>query len=138
MATDSRLQEAFLLIEQSLADAYARGRADAIDAMLKAASGVKLQSNQIHESPASINTVRVRDEDGRQRAPRGSAERVIRRAIALVGDKGVTVSEIMEAREGELELMLADSSIRGELRRGEKLLPQKYVEINGRWFINHV
>jgi hypothetical protein len=140
MADDLKLNQAIALISEAIADAYQRGKADAINAMVAAASGAMQQGGSViapsltlaaHESSQN-------DEGGRVRAPKGSAERVIRRAINAASDKGAAVSEIMAARDGELEMMLAESSIRGELRRGEKSNPQKYVEIEGRWFIDPV
>lgn len=134
MIEDPRIKQAFELIASVVADAYQRGRADAVDAMIKAASGALQQETPqkkqlvpvIHHASFSDN------DEARQRAPRGSAERVIKRAIASSEGKGATVQDIMSVREGELEMMLVDSSIRGELRRGEKT--GKYIEIDGRWF----
>ena len=137
MTDDPKLKQAFALISEVVANAYERGRSDAIDAMLQAAAGAKQQvSGPAHTS--ALVVADDADDDGRKRAPRGSAERVIRRAIAGAGSAGATVAQMLDARKGELEMMLADSSIRGELRRGEKADPQKYVEIDGRWFTDLV
>lgn len=133
MSDDPRVRQAFALIAEAVSDAYQRGKADAISAMVAAASGALQQPQAATPTKILSATPRAMSEDdGRTRAPRGSAERVIKRAIAQSGANGATVADIISARAGELEMMLVDSSIRGELRRGEKA--GKYVEIDGRWF----
>jgi hypothetical protein len=134
MIDDSKLKEAFALIAEVVTASYERGRTDAINAMLQAASGAMQQSPPQKLYKPLLHTVHSDVEEGRTRAPRGSAERVIKRALSDASVLGATVQEIMAAREGDLEMMLVDSSIRGELRRGEKSNPPKYVEIDGRWF----
>jgi hypothetical protein len=135
MIDDPKLKHALALISEAVADAYQRGKADAISAMIAAASGAMQQGEGQNASAPSlpIPPTPPRDDDSWKcaRAPRGSAERVIRRAFATVVLGGVTVHDILAVREGDLEMMLADSSIRGELRRGEKA--GKYAEIGGRW-----
>lgn len=135
MTDDHKLIAAFDLIRKAFSDAYKRGKADAISAMLKAATG-EMQQGLPKETEVITDKVWVApdDDQGRKRAPRGSAERVIKRAITASDGRGATVQDILAARIGDDEMMLADSSVRGELRRGEKLEPPKYVELDGRWF----
>jgi hypothetical protein len=138
MSADPKLIEAFALISAAVDAAYERGRKDAIDAMLRAASGAlhDARPDALRDSivlPSLAPDGPPNDWEDRKRAPRGSAERVIRRAILASAGNGASMPDIIAARQGELEMMLVDSSLRGELRRGEKT--GKYQEIAGRWFL---
>lgn len=137
MSDDPKIEQALALIAEAISDAYERGRADAIAAMVAAVKGAKQQTPAWTTAPILAFTIpdqakREKNVDSRTRAPRGSAERVIKRAIETAKGSGVTVPDIMAARNGPLELKLVDSSIRGELRRGAKA--GKYMEHDGRWF----
>lgn len=142
MGRDPRIEQALALIEAAIQaaseEAYNQGRRDALKEIVTAASATMKQLPPLadetrgHKEEEGIEA----SEAGRKRAPRGSAERVIRRAMEHDKDgNGVSVADIMFFRRGEEEMMLAESSIRGELRRGEKADPPRYVEDSGRWYL---
>jgi hypothetical protein len=131
MAVDQRVHQIESLIAEIARDAYERGRKDALDAIVRAATG---QTGALDGSKPSQPKppIQVIGELflGRKRAPRGSVETVIRRALDRNPD-GATLSQILDYRESDGERMIADSSIRGDLRRGNGT---KYKEIGDRWF----
>ena len=131
MTEDARLNQIHTLLDEAVADAYERGRKDAFDAIAKLASGQTGVSVNAEQTPLKPRPRVLRKEfSDRKRAPRGSVETVIRRALDQ-NPNGATLRHIMDARESEGERMVADSSIRGDLRRG---LGTKYKEIGDRWF----
>jgi hypothetical protein len=117
------------MIRKIEADAYERGKADAIARIMAAASGVTSPPHV--EQPSA--TEPVDKEDGvRKRAPRGSVGRLVQRVITAAADQGAIGADFMEARNGDLEMMIQESSIRSELRRGREA--GEYIEKEGRWF----
>ena len=67
----------------------------------------------------------------RARSLRGAVAAMVARELGLHG--GLTVDQLMEAKQGAHEQSIARSSVRGELRRGEKA--GKYTESGGLWFL---
>lgn len=139
----AKLDEAFDIIRKAIADAYERGRADAVSAMMNAVAGNSLPTPQ-NEIITQTKVVSTENQIAlqasaasteRQRAERGSVGRVIQRTLQQKGPSGALVSDIVAARAGELENMIAESSIRGELRRGQRR--GEYIEKSGRWYSSH-
>jgi hypothetical protein len=130
MARDTRLEQIDRIFEDAIKDAYERGRKDALAAILKAATGeadtafvdIKPTNREVTASTISQDWVR-------KRAPRGSVAVVIRRSLDR-HPEGATIRQMMDAREGEDELMIVGASIRGELRRFEG---EKYISEGDRW-----
>jgi hypothetical protein len=126
-------------VRKAIALAYERGRGDAARAIMEAASGAigvvtPLTTTTVaRDAPDQIASgFPIHRSNGRQRAPRGSVEIVIGRALDAFGDAGATVRDMMEYRQSEGELMIVDSSIRGRLRRGAQL--GEFREIGDKWF----
>jgi hypothetical protein len=131
MIVNHGMEQIQSIVMDLVKDAYERGRKDATDAIFKAATGQSANLNdrtQFDSIPSPDLT--ATSVAGRKRAPRGSVERVIRRALDA-NPGGVTIRQIMDMRETEGERMIADSSIRGELRRG---IGARYKEVRDRWF----
>ncbi|MGL4727334.1 MAG: hypothetical protein ACRCWO_01130, partial [Bosea sp. (in: a-proteobacteria)] len=120
MQFDANAAEIAALVKRLLDDAYAQGRKDAIDALVRAANvatvrgeAATIETKNKPETPSNEELKQSENDfSSRKRAPRGSTERVIRRAITNAHSAGVTISDIMRARDDELEMMLAESSIR--------------------------
>lgn len=66
----------------------------------------------------------------RKRAPRGLPRALTIRVLKQSPD-GVTPQQIADAAETDFEKMIAVSSIRGELRKGQE--ENRYLEVNGVW-----
>jgi hypothetical protein len=131
MIEDPRINQIHSLVSGAVKDAYERGRRDALDAVVKAAigqtGGVDISNLSRPAPPIQV----VGEKIGlRKRAPRGSVGIVIRRALDANPD-GATLHQIMDSRKSEGELLMADSSIRGELRRDDGMV---YKKIGDRWF----
>lgn len=73
------------------------------------------------------------DIEHRKRAPRGLPKALTIRALKQNDLLGSTPQDIMEQAETEYEKMIALSSIRSELRKGEK--DGRYHEQGGLWYL---
>lgn len=136
MILDNRLSQVEKIFNAAVNEAYERGRKDALAAIMLAASAqVKPSSAEIDQRPISKphDSKLLEPNFGRVRAPRGSVEVVIKRTIENSGGNGASVREMMESRVGDGEMMIVDSSIRSQLRRGQR--SGEYIEINERWFL---
>jgi len=128
MAEDPRLEEAFRLIRAVVSDAYARGQSDETNRVLSLIA--QMPNTAKLEEEGGDDADDNMDSDGRQRAPRGSVRKLIVRAL-MAFPEGLTTSEIMDLREGDLELMIKSSSVRSELRKGAA--QGEFKEEGGRW-----
>jgi hypothetical protein len=134
MIRDPRFDQIESIISEMVKEAYERGRKDALEVIVKAATG-QTGRTLIYEDDDTVQATgvlynRVRIVEGvRRRAPRGSVETVIKRTLDKYPE-GATVRQIMDERQSEGEQMIVDSSIRGELRRGAGT---KYEEKGDRW-----
>ncbi|WP_354538846.1 hypothetical protein [Roseovarius sp. MBR-6] len=68
----------------------------------------------------------------RKRAPRGLPRALTIRALRKFSN-GATPQQILDAAETEFERMIAVSSVRAELRRGQE--EGRYIEIDGLWHL---
>ena len=122
MADDPRLEKAFALIREVIADAHSRGQNDGIANLIRAAGGSIKGRNSL-----TISEVQP------QRAPRGSAGALIRRVLSEVGDQGATTFNIKDAAVTEFERMVTMSAIRNELKIGER--DRRYRQTGGVWYL---
>ena len=74
----------------------------------------------------------VLDISDRKRAPRGLPKKLIETALGNNND-GISVTSIMDSATTELEKMVAASTIRSELRKGQAA--GRYKETNGLWYL---
>jgi hypothetical protein len=125
MAEDPRLETAFQLIRDVIADADKRAANKMVERITSAA-GISPPSQ-----PQLFPTAPPPD----KRAPHGSAGVLIDRALAEAGDKGLTVAGIQAKAETEFERMVSTSAIRNWLRECERKHPPKYRQIGGVWFL---
>ena len=135
MDDNLKLEEAFNSIRKIVDAAFANGERAALQrvfATVQSDLGVAASINpsaQAQNFSNDINEVAIFQ---RQRAPRGSVEKVIERAFDNdIIENGITISDVMLERETEEEKMIAESSVRGRLRQGQRA--GTYVEEGGRW-----
>lgn len=121
-------------IEAALAEAYARGKADAKRELRNLLMETdNALGGAIGPTPERANDS---DHDGaesyqRQRAPKGLPKKLIDRVLS--GQTGgVSPQDIVDAAATEYEKMIKLSSIRGELRNGQR--ERRYSERDGLWF----
>ena len=117
------------LIAEIEAEAYARGRADARNEVLKAlgaAEGSKRRTDATRGGRAAKTRRRT---GGRRRAPRGSVRRPVERVLGE--HPGSTPPEIAGRAADDVERSVKLASIRVELHNG--LAQQRYRSDNGRW-----
>jgi hypothetical protein len=135
MDDNLKLEEAFNSIRKIVDAAFANGERAALQrvfATVQSNLGVAISNNPSSYNPISDNDIKEVRTFQRQRAPRGSVEKVIARAFDNdIIDNGITINEVMLERETEEEKMIAESSVRGRLREGQR--SGIYVEEGGRW-----
>lgn len=127
---EADLDPVIAMIRKIEAEAYERGKADAVTAIMAAAANVASPTSAIYLPMSDL--VVEKEDSGRKRAPRGSVGRLVQRVITAAADQGAIGADFMEARNGDLEMMIQESSIRSELRRGREA--GEYIEKDGRWF----
>ena len=107
MDVDGAIEQIVSLVRELVADAERRGEQRALDRIR-----------------AAIGTT------GRKRAPRGSVGGLIDRALAP-GD-GLTIADIAATAQTDVERMIAGTSIRAHLKKGEAI--GLYREEGGLWY----
>jgi len=123
MAEDPRLEQAFELIRAVVADADRRA-ADEIVARISGNRTVShYQGATVHPSYPD------------KRAPHGSSQMLIDRALAEAGDNGLTVAGIMSKAETEFEKMVSASAVRNWLKENERKRPPRYRQVGGVWYL---
>jgi len=125
MADDPRLEQAFALIREVIADERARTISD----MLKGANAPSATGLFAPKSKSSGMSEKAR------RAPAGSARVLCERTLAEVREGGLTVMKIHEMAANEYEQMLSISAVRNELTVGEKSHPPRYRHVGGVWYL---
>jgi hypothetical protein len=125
MAEDPRLETAFQLIRDVIADADKRAASKMVERITSAAGISPREQPQLFQTPHSPD----------KRAPHGSAGVLIDRALAEAGDNGLTVAGIQAKAETEFEKMVSTSAIRNWLRECERKHPPRYRQVGGVWFL---
>lgn len=120
----------------ALQRAYASGLQDGAERakrQILAAINVTPNEHSAQSRGASAPTANdVDDADSRKRAPRG-LPRALTLRVLRDSPNGATPQQIIDAANTEFEKMIAVSSIRSELRRGEE--EGRYVEVGGVWHL---
>lgn len=117
---------------------YSEGIQDAKSKILAAIDGgatVSAPPLQAYEAkpPEQRESAEVGNRDQeRQRAPRGLPRALATRVLRRSPD-GATPQQIADAAETDFEKMIAVSSIRSELRRGQD--DNRYLEVDGVWHL---
>jgi hypothetical protein len=70
-----------------------------------------------------------------KRAPHGSSQMLIDRALSEAGSAGLTVAGIMSKAETEFERMVSASAVRNWLKECERKRPPRYRQMGGVWFL---
>ncbi len=136
MESDSKIPRSILqAVKDAITEAERRGYAQGVrDTMEKIKSVVDVNGD-IHGESAAPNAMQSSPKPvrgGRKRAPKGLADKVIRRALTKT--PGLTPVEIEQAAKGdELEEMIKSTSFRSALRKG--LQRKLYREEGGKWFL---
>lgn len=110
-------------VESILRAAYEAGKEDAKIEMLRVLAG---------ESTTSSGTDASQSKEVRRRAPKGLAKKLVTRVLMDNVVIGSTPQDIAAAAITDDEKMIAESSIRSELRQGKT--DGRYKENGGRWF----
>jgi hypothetical protein len=136
-------------IRCNVEEAYRRGFSDGVDSakaeLLSALSGVSpkhkpedgTEDVQRLAAPLVETTRKIDASTGyseRKRAPRGLPRDLSTRAMQA-NPNGVTPQDIADYAVTDFEKMIAMSSIRSELRQGEK--DGRYKETGGLWFLRN-
>lgn len=136
----ARFEEEMKAFQMALARAYDQGFHDGaerakqqvIAAITGASSSVvevvdlaETESKDAVEAPKAV-------EEKRKRAPKGLPRALTMKAMKG-NSNGVTPQQIAESAETDFEKMIAISSIRSELRKGE--VEDRYVEVDGLWHL---
>lgn len=120
---DPRLEQAFALIREVIAEADKRASADLLARLTGATS--------FHNPLGGIVSTAPPD----KRAPRGSAATLIDRALAEAGTNGLTAIGIHAKASSEFEKMVSLSAIRNWLKENERKRPPRYRQVGGVWFL---
>lgn len=125
---DPRLEKAFALIREVIADAKQTAINDFVASLQAKASS--------SSADAGVKRVtRHPDAEKSKRAPAGSARVLCKRVLGEAGVRGMTTMKIQDHASGEYEKMLSTSAIRNELAVGEKLDPPLYKQVGGVWYL---
>ena len=143
MQKEPRIEKIIEQIGSALYEVYERGRKDVIAAVMSAANGAAPSLAGFHDMsdipvprrPREAVSRAGKGKQGRIRAPRGSVQEVILRAMMQNEDKSASLDDIMAARQGADQLMIAESSVRSALRKGEKA--GEYIGADGRWILTN-
>ena len=124
------------LVERAYNAGFQDGLARAKEQVLAAISGdtaaITEATNQ-QDSPAdAVGILEENDTPKRQRAPRGLPRALTTRVLGA-NPNGVTPQQIVDAAETDFERMIAVSSVRSELRKGEAA--ERYMEVDGLWHL---
>ena len=126
MSEDPRLEEAFALIREALADT-AENAVKAFITNLQSAPATQASTSKVTRHP---------DADVSRRAPAGSARVLCKRALSEVGNSGLTIAKILGMAMGQYEKMLTASALRNELNVGSTNLdPPLYERAGGVWYL---
>ena len=137
--SDTSVRELMSLVRQIEADAYERGKADAkreimkyltTDASFEPVAGEQTDTAQQQRRPLPATTAQVASD--RQRAPKGTARKLIDRA--LLEKPGLRPAEILRRAESEFEKMVQAPSLRNQLRRGREAR-RYHRSADGRWYL---
>ena len=120
MADDPRLEKAFALIREVIADERQKTIDDIMRGVQSGATSVRTSYNFREKA---------------RRAPPGSARLLCERALSDAGEHGLTAHRIHEMAANEYERMLTISAVRNELGVGEKANPQRYRNVGGVWYL---
>lgn len=104
----------------------------AIDGGVMSTTSLFVENKEHTESARYPHTQREKPTQERLRAPRGLPRALIARVLKK-SPNGSTPQQIVDAAETEFEKMIAVSSIRSELRRGQE--DNRYLEVDGLWFL---
>ncbi|MFZ1430932.1 MAG: hypothetical protein WAS21_29745 [Geminicoccaceae bacterium] len=131
MNIDGTIDQIATLVRELVAEAERRGEQKALD-RIRAAIGVGDESTaplaaraQQPDDPSSDDAATIR-----RRAPKGSVGTLVDRALA--NDGGLTLAEIGATAQNDLERMIAGTSIRAHLKKGEGA--GVYREEAGKWY----
>lgn len=131
MNIDGTIEQIAALVRELVAEAERRGEQKALD-RIRAAIGVGDESTaplaaraQQRDDPSPDDVATIR-----RRAPKGSVGTLVDRALA--NDGGLTLAEIGATAQNDLERMIASTSIRAHLKKGEGA--GVYREDAGRWY----
>ncbi|MFD3191290.1 hypothetical protein ACFMPD_13565 [Sedimentitalea sp. HM32M-2] len=121
--------------KEALLRAYNTGYKDGAERakrqVLAAISGEPPVVTEQQEMPTVADEVKI-NKPKRKRAPRG-LPRALTVRVMSAHPSGVTPQQIVESAETEFEKMIAVSSVRSELRKGEE--EERYVEVDGVWHL---
>jgi hypothetical protein len=135
MAAGKLAQDAFdavrIAIDAAYEQGYAAGRADALKAIMRAASD---NLGLAESSPASKVETRAEPEAKTDRAPRGAVRQAVINMLKTIGDKGATTTEITSrVHEFSDGIELSGLSASNELQRQKgKLYSQ---DSSGYWHL---
>lgn len=124
---DAEIQEISDRIARLVRDAYKRGANDAIDRMVRAA---RSDRDDVEQASATVERDDVEERGSRKRAPKGSVDALVTRALGNGASK--TPDEIKAQAATDHERMIALPSIRSHLRKGET--EGRYRKEGGRWY----
>jgi len=133
-----RFENDLKAISEALERAYNDGFADGAEnakrqvmaAISSAPASQPVSATLIEERADVAATVDKPAKSKRQRAPRG-LPRALTLRVMKENKNGVTPQQIVDSAETDFEKMIAVSSIRSELRKGEA--KNLYVEVDGLW-----
>jgi hypothetical protein len=128
MADDPRLEKAFALIREVIADERAKAIADVVQAVTS--QTVVMGSGPL--KPGALSGISSRA----QRAPSGSARVLCERVLGEARQHGLTTLKIKDLATSEYEKMLSSSAIRNELATGEREKPPRYRQVGGVWYLS--
>ena len=133
MDVDGAIEQIASLVRELVADAERRGEQRALD-RIRAAIGATAEPRAPEVMPTRLpprEPVEATDgPSGRKRAPRGSVGGLIDRSLAP-GD-GLTIADIAATAQTDVERMIAGTSIRAHLKKGEAI--GLYREEGGLWY----
>jgi hypothetical protein len=123
MVTTSKLEQAFALMREAVAEAYHRGEQDAIERLVALARG---QSVTTVDAPPQTPNGKA------ARTPRGAPEAFVRRVLASE-PHGLTLDEIVGRAVTPEERTISQPAVRVCLWRAEK---KGWADnIVGKWFL---
>jgi len=121
------LEDILQKLRQLVEAEYARGQKDAIARIMRAAGHPSATNGHITKEPGH-------QRDSKDRAARGSVDRLINRVLAERGDAGAGAMQIHEAATPEEQASY--SGIRFALERGRDA--GRYINHDGRWFLKEL
>lgn len=135
MNVEDTIDRIVTLVRELAVEAERRGEQKALD-RIRAAIGVADGMDAASPPPPSARPRQVAEAEAesgttlRRRAPKGSVGNLVDRSLAQ--GEGLTLGEIGATAQNDLERMIAGTSIRAHLKKGEA--SGLYREEAGRWF----